>query len=307
MKKVLVATEKPFAKAAVESMKQIITAAGFEFVTLEKYKTKEELLSAVALVDGIIIRSDIIDRDVMDAAKNLKIVIRAGAGYDNIDLNAATEKGIVAMNTPGQNANAVAELIFGMLIYLIRNKYDASVGSELRNKKIGIHAYGYIGRIVALIAKGFGMKVYAHDPFVDRVLVENDGVQYEANVEDLYKKCQYISVHLPANEKTKKLLNYDLLSKMPEGATLVNTARKEIIDEPGLVKMFEMRPDFRYASDITPDNNAEILEKYSQRYYCSSKKMGAQTHEANNNAGLAAANQIVNFFVKGDKSFQVNK
>ena len=307
MKKVLVATEKPFAKAAVESIKKIVTDAGFEFQLLEKYASKDDLIKAVSQANGVIIRSDIIDKDVIDASPNLEIVIRAGAGYDNVDLKAASAKGIVVMNTPGQNANAVAELVFGMLVYLLRHEFDGTTGTELRNKKIGIHGYGFIGKIVALIAKGFGMKVYAYDPFVDHVIFENDGVQYESKLEDLYRKCQYISLHVPVNEQTKKVIGYNLLSLMPDGATLVNTARKEIVDEEGLVKMFETRKDFLYASDIAPDNTAVIAEKFKGRFYFTPKKTGAQTHEANNNAGLAAANQIANFFKKGDKTFQVNK
>jgi D-3-phosphoglycerate dehydrogenase len=307
MKKVLVATEKPFAKAAVESIKQIVEGAGYEFKTFEKYTTPEELIQAVADANALIIRSDIVDSKVIEAAKNLEIVVRAGAGYDNIDLAACTNRGIVAMNTPGQNANAVAELVFGMVIYLIRNQFDGSTGIELRNKKLGIHGYGYIGKIVALIAKGFGMKVYAYDPFVDRVLIENDGIKYESKLEDLYTKCQYISLHVPANEKTKKSINYNLLKLMPEGACLINTARKEIIDEEGMLKLFEERKDIKYASDIQLDCAAVFAEKFKGRYYFTPKKTGAQTHEANNNAGLAAANQIVNFFKCGDKTFQVNK
>jgi D-3-phosphoglycerate dehydrogenase / 2-oxoglutarate reductase len=307
MKKVLVATDKPFAKAAVESIKKIVTDSGFEFLLLEKYPDQKALIDAVEDVNAIIIRSDIIDKAIIDAAKNLEIVVRAGAGYDNIDLAACSSRGIIAMNTPGQNANAVAELVFGMVIYLIRNQFDGSTGVELRNKKLGIHGYGYIGKIVALIAKGFGMKVYAYDPFVDKVMIENDGIKYESNIEELYSKCQYISLHVPVNEKTKKSIGYELLSKMPEGACLINTARKEIIDEAGLIKIFESRKDFRYASDISPDNATEIAEKYKGRFYFTPKKTGAQTSEANNNAGLAAANQIVGYFNNGDKTYQVNK
>lgn len=307
MKKILVATEKPFAKAAVESIKKIIVDAGFEFEIIEKYSSKEELINAVSKTNAVIIRSDIIDKAVIDAAANLEIIIRAGAGYDNVDLNAASAKGIVVMNTPGQNANAVAELVFGMVIFLIRNQFDGSTGTELRSKVLGIHGYGYIGKLVAQIAKGFGMNVYAYDPFVDKGVMEKDGVIFESDVEDLYKKCQYISLHVPATDKTKKSINFELVSKMPEGACLINTARKEIIDEAGLLKLFEQRKDFRYASDIAPDNAAEIAEKFKGRYYFTSKKTGAQTHEANNNAGLAAANQIVAFFEKGDKKYQVNK
>ena len=307
MKKVLVATEKPFAKAAVDSIKKIIVDASFEFASFEKYTSQDELIKAVADAHAIIIRSDIVDKAVIDAAKNLEIVVRAGAGYDNIDLAACTSRGIVAMNTPGQNANAVAELVFGMIVYVIRNQFDGSTGTELRGKTLGIHGYGFIGKLVAQIAKGFGMKVFAFDPFVDKSVMEKDGVGFEATIESLYTKCQYISLHVPANEKTKNSINFDLLSKMPDGACLINTARKEIIDEAGLIKLFEARKDFRYASDIAPANAAEIADKFKGRFYFTSKKTGAQTHEANNNAGLAAANQITAFFKTGDKSCQVNK
>jgi D-3-phosphoglycerate dehydrogenase len=307
MKKILVATEKPFAKAAVESIKKIVTEAGFEFVLLEKYTNKDDLIKAVAQSNAVIIRSDIIDQAVIDASPSLEIVVRAGAGYDNVDLKAASAKKVVVMNTPGQNSNAVAELVFGMLVYLIRHEYDGSTGIELRNKQLGIHGYGFIGKLVAQIAKGFGMKVAAFDPFIDKKVIEKDGVEYIASMEDLYKKCQFITLHIPANDQTKKMIGFQLLSIMPHGATLINTARKEIIDEEGLVKMFEARNDFQYTSDIAPDNLAVITEKFKGRFYFTKKKTGAQTHEANNNAGLAAANQIVNFFKKGDKSCQVNK
>jgi D-3-phosphoglycerate dehydrogenase len=307
MKKVLVATDKPFAKAAVESIKKIVTEGGYDFVTLEKYASQDDLIKAVADVNAIIIRSDIVDKAVVDAAKNLEIVVRAGAGYDNIDLAACSAKNVVAMNTPGQNANAVAELVFGMVVYAIRNQFDGSTGTELRGKSIGIHGYGFIGKLVAQIAKGFGMNVFAFDPFVDKAVMDKDGVVYESTLEGLYSKSQYISLHVPANDKTKKSINFDLLSKMPEGACVINTARKEIIDEAGLVKAFEARKDFRYVSDIAPDNAVEIAEKFKGRFYFTAKKTGAQTSEANNNAGLAAANQIVKFFKTGDKSCQVNK
>jgi D-3-phosphoglycerate dehydrogenase len=257
-------------------------------------------------VYAIIFRSDIIDEQVINAAGKLKIAVRAGAGYDNIDLKAATAKGVVVMNTPGQNSNAVAELAFGMMIYLNRNFYNGSSGIELRGKTLGIHAYGNIGRIVAMIAKGMGMDVYAHDPFVDKVVIENDGVKYIKDVKDLYKTCQYISVNLPANKETKESLNFELLSLMPSGATLVNTARKEIVHEASLVKMFAERKDFRYVTDVAPDCQEQIKADASNRYYATPKKMGAQTEEANVNAGLAAARQIVNFLTKGDKTFQVN-
>lgn len=307
MKKILVATEKPFAKAAVEGIKKIVEGAGFQMALLENYSQKNELLEAAADADAIIIRSDIVDANVIAAAKNLKIVVRAGAGYDNIDLAAATTAGVVAMNTPGQNSNAVAELAIGMMVYAARNNFNGSSGTELKGKKLGLHAYGYVSKSVAAIAKGFGMEVYAFDPFVDKKTMESEGIIYVENVTDLYKTCQYISLHMPANAQTKKSINFDLLSAMPKGATLVNTARKEVIDEDGLVTMFTERPDFKYVSDVEPDCKVLIAEKFSGRFYFTPKKMGAQTSEANNNAGLAAANQIVNFFVNNDITFQVNK
>ena len=307
MKKVLVATEKPFAKAAVDSIKKIITDAGFEFQAFEKYTSQDELIKAVSTANAVIIRSDIIDKAVIDASSNLEIVVRAGAGYDNVDLAAATAKNVVVMNTPGQNANAVAELVFGMIVYQIRNQFDGSTGTELRGKSLGIHGYGYIGKLVASIAKGFGMTIHAFDPFVEKAAIEKDGVKAESSLEDLYSKCQYITLHVPANEKTKKSINFDLLSKMPEGACLINTARKEIIDEAGLVKVFESRKDFRYVTDVAPDNLSALTEQFAGRIYSTIKKTGAQTEEANINAGLAAAQQIVNFLEKGDAKFQVNK
>jgi len=307
MKKILVATEKPFAKAAVEGIKKIIEDAGFEMALLENYSQKAELLHAAADADAIIIRSDIIDNDVFDAAKSLKIVVRAGAGYDNIDLIAATSKGVVAMNTPGQNSNAVAELAVGMMVFAARNNFNGSSGTELKGKNLGLHAYGHVGKAVATIARGFGMEIYAFDPFVDQKTIEAEGIHYVENVNDLYKNCQYVSLHMPATAQTKKSINHELLSLMPKGATLVNTARKEVIDEEGLLQMFAERPDFKYVSDVEPDCKGLIAEKFSGRFYFTPKKMGAQTSEANNNAGLAAARQIVNFFVNNDKSFQVNK
>lgn len=307
MKKILVATEKPFAPAAVNAIRKVVEDAGYTLVLLEKYTAKEDLLKAVADVDALIIRSDIVDREVLDAAKNLKIVVRAGAGYDNIDLTACTEKGIVAMNTPGQNSNAVAELAFAMMLYMARGGFDGGTGTELRGKILGLHAYGNVGRYMAKIAHGFGMEIYAFDPFVNKEAIETDGVNPVEKVEDLYSKCQYVSLHIPANEQTKKSIGYSLLSLMPKGAVLVNTARKEVIDEEGLLKMFAERADFKYLSDIEPGCKAEIEAQYPKRYFFTPKKMGAQTSEANNNAGIAAARQIVDFFEKGDIRFKVNK
>ena len=306
MHTILVATDKPFAGVAVDGIKEIVKKAGFELKLLEKYTSKEQLLDAIKNVDAVIVRSDILDEQVIQAAGKLKIAVRAGAGYDNIDLKAATAKGIVVMNTPGQNANAVAELIFGAMIYLNRNFYNGSSGTELRGKILGIQAYGHIGRIVGMIAKGFGMDVCAHDPYVDKIIIENDGIRYVSNVRDLYSKCQYVSVNLPANKETKESINFDLLKLMPEGATLVNMARKELVHEPSLLKMFAGRKDFRYVTDVAPDCQEQIKVEYPTRYYATPKKMGAQTEEANINAGLAAARQIVNFLTKGDKTFQVN-
>jgi len=307
MTKVLIATDKPFAAVAVKGIREIIEAAGFELALLEKYTEKAQLLDAVKDVDAIIIRSDIIDAEVLDAAKNLKIVVRAGAGYDNVDLDAATAHNVCVMNTPGQNANAVAELVFGMLLYSIRNRYNGTSGTELLTKKLGILAYGNVGRNVARIAKGFGMKVYAYDAFCPAAIIENDGVKALGSAEELFEKCQIISLHIPATAETKNSINFELMNKMPKGAIVVNTARKEVIDEAGLVKMFEERPDFVYLSDIKPSNDVELTEKYADRYFGTPKKMGAQTSEANVNAGLAAANQIVDFVVNGNCKYKVNK
>lgn len=307
MKKILIATEKPFAPIAVEGIKNVFAEAGYEVVMLENYTDTADLLKAVADVDGLIIRSDKVTAQVVNAAQNLKIVVRAGAGYDNIDLGACTQKEVVAMNTPGQNSNAVAELAFAMMLYNARKSFNGSSGTELRDKKIGIHAYGNVGKYVAIIARGFGMHVYAHDPFVKREDIEKDNVVAVESVEELYRTCQYISLHIPANDKTKKSINYDLLKIMPKGSTLVNTARKEVIDEDGLLKIMTERVDFNYLSDLAPDCKDEMLEKFADRAVFTAKKMGAQTSEANINAGLAAAKQIVNFLEKGDKTFQVNK
>jgi D-3-phosphoglycerate dehydrogenase len=306
MTKVLVATEKPFAPAAVSQIKDIIDHAGFEFALLEKYETKEELLDAVKDATAIIIRSDKATKEVLDAAKDLKIIVRAGAGYDNIDLEAATSNGVVAMNTPGQNSNAVAELALGMMVFQARNQYNGTAGTELKGKSLGIHAYGNVGRYVANIAKGFGMEVKAFDPFVEKSAIEKDGVTAVDSVEELYSTCQYISLHIPANDKTKKSINFELLNKMPIGATLVNTARKEVIHEEELLKLMEAREDFTYISDIAPDCKADFEAKYPGRFFFTPKKMGAQTAEANINAGVAAANQIVGFINKGDITFKVN-
>ena len=304
--KILVATEKPFASEAVNGIRGVLKDAGMECVLLEKYTEKSQLLEAVKDANAIIIRSDIIDAEVLDAAKELKIVVRAGAGYDNVDLQAATSHGVVVMNTPGQNSNAVAELALGLMVYAARNFYDGTSGTELKDKKLGIHAYGNVGRNVARIAKGFGMDIYAYDAFCPKEVIEKDGVKALDSVEELYETCQYVSLHIPATPETKKSINYALLAKMPKKGVLVNTARKEVIDEAELVKLMDERADFKYLTDITPGNDAEMKEKFPKRYFSTPKKMGAQTAEANNNAGIAAANQIVDFLVNGNEKFKVN-
>ena len=305
MTKVLIATDKPFAPVAVNGIREIVEAQGYELVLLEKYTSQDELIAAVADVDAMIIRSDKATKEVIEAAKNLKVIVRAGAGYDNIDLAACTAHNVVAMNTPGQNSNAVAELAFGMMVYMARNFYNGKSGSELKGKKIGIHAYGNVGQNVGRIARGFGMEVYAFDPFMTDEQIKNAGATHLHSAEEMYKMCQYISLHIPATEQTKKSINYDLLKNMPKGAVLVNTARKEVIDEEGLAKLMEERADFHYITDIAPD--CDCFSKFEGRFFATPKKMGAQTEEANVNAGLAAAHQIVNFIEKGDEKFRVNK
>ncbi len=305
-KKVLVATEKPFSPAAVEQLLEVFKKVDYEVELLESYTDKADLLTAVADVDAMIIRSDKVTAEVLDAAKNLKLVVRAGAGYDNIDCAKATEKDVVAMNTPGQNSNAVAELVFGMLVMNARNGYNGKPGTELRGKRIGIHAYGNVGLYVAAVAHGFGMDVYAFDPFVSDEAIKKDGVTPVSSVEELYETCQYVSLHIPENPTTKNSINFELLSKMPKGGTLINTARLGVIDEEGLMKLFAERDDFAYLSDISPTCKDDIVAKYEDRCFFTPKKMGAQTAEANINAGVAAANQIVRFFNEGDVTFKVN-
>lgn len=304
--KVLIATDKPFAAEAVTGIREVVEKAEFELVLLEKYTEKKQLLDAVADVDAAIIRSDIFDKEVLDAAKNLKIVVRAGAGYDNIDLEAATANNICVMNTPGQNANAVAELVFGLAVYAIRNFFKGTSGTELLGKKLGIHAYGNVGRNVARIAKGFGMEVYAFDPFLSKEAIEKEGVKAVGSAEELYTTCQYVSLHMPATDETANSINYELISKMPKNALLLNTARKEVVDEASIVKVMEERKDFKYVTDVLPGNHAEMTEKFAGRYFSTPKKSGAQTEEANINAGIAAANQIVDFIKNGNERFRVN-
>jgi D-3-phosphoglycerate dehydrogenase / 2-oxoglutarate reductase len=307
MTKVLVATDKPFAPVAVKGIRKVVEDAGFDLALLESYTSQDDFIKAVADADAVIIRSDKADKTVIEAGTRLKIIVRAGAGYDNIDLQAATEKGVVAMNTPGQNSNAVAELALGMMVYYARGFFNGKSGSELSGKKLGIHAYGFVGKNVARIAKGFGMDVYAFDPFVSRQDIEKDGVKWIGTVEELYSTCHFISLHIPANSQTKLSVNYALLSRMPIPACLVNTARAEVIHEADLLKMFQDRKDFAYLTDVEPTNKADIEAGFKAKFFCTPKKMGAQTEEANINAGIAAARQIVNFLRNGDKTFQVNK
>lgn len=305
--KVLVATEKPFAKKAVDGIRKIVENAGYELALLEKYSDKADLLAAVKDVDALIIRSDKITADVVAAADKLKIVVRAGAGYDNVDLAACTAKGIVVMNTPGQNSNAVAELVLGMMVFMARNHFTPGTGTEIKGKRLGVHAYGNVGRIVAKNGKALGMEVMVFDPYVPAEVFAADGVKAVSSIEELYANSDYLSLHIPATAETKKSIGYKLLMSMPKGATLVNTARKEVIDEEGLAKAFTERDDLKYITDIAADTQAELNEKFGKRVFSTAKKMGAETSEANVNAGLAAASQIVDFFVNGNTKFQVNK
>ena len=305
--KILVATEKPFAPVAITQIREVVKAAGYDLELLENYKDVSELLRVVADADALIVRSDLVTAQVLDAAKKLRIVVRAGAGYDNLDLPACTDHKIVAMNTPGQNSNAVAELAFEMMLYQVRGGFAGKSGSELRGKTIGLHAFGNVGKYMAEIAKGFGMEIYAFDPYVSEDDMKKAGAKATKSAEELYSKCQYVSLHMPANDKTKKSIGYALLKQMPSDAVLVNTARKEVIDEEGLLKIFGERPDFKYLSDVEPDSKAVFEEKYKGRVLFTAKKMGAQTEEANINAGVAAARQIVDYFRTGNEKFRVNK
>ena len=306
--KILIATEKPFAEKALNGIKEILTAADYEVALLERYTEKEELIAAVHDVDGLIVRSDKVTAEVIDAAPQLKIVVRAGAGFDNVDLAAASARGIVVMNTPGQNSNAVAELALAMMIYMSRNRFTAGTGFELQGKTVGIHAYGNVGRLVARKAKALGMNVIAYDPFVtDSALFENDGVEPVGSVEELYAASDFLSLHIPATAQTKKSIGYDLVMSMPKGATLVNTARKEVIDEVGLEAAMTERTDIKYVTDIAPDDASTMAALFGNRFFATPKKMGAETAEANINAGLAAARQVVDYLKNGVTKFQVNK
>ena len=305
--KVLVATEKPFSQVAVDGIKEVITNAGGQVALLEKYTEKAQLLDAVADADALIVRSDKVDREVLDAAKNLKIVVRAGAGYDNIDLDSATAHHVVAMNTPGQNANSVAELVFGLLVFAVRNFYNGTSGTELKGKKLGILAFGNVGRNVARIAKGFDMEVYAYDAFCPKEAIEAAGVKAVGSQDELFEVCDIVSLHIPATAETRQSINYDLVKKLKKGGILVNTARKEVIDEEGLITLLKERTDLKYVTDIKPDADQVFAAEFPNRYFTTPKKMGAQTAEANVNAGIAAARQIVAYIQDGVTKFQVNK
>jgi D-3-phosphoglycerate dehydrogenase len=304
---ILLATEKPFTKETVEDIKKLVEKSGNTFKLLEKYKTKQELMDSIKDANAIIVRSDKITKEIMDSSNNLKVIARAGAGFDNIDLGYASKKGIVVMNTPGQNANAVAELVFGLLVYAKRNFYDGSSGTELKGKKLGLLAFGNVGRNVARIAKGFGMEIYSYDAFVPKEVLEKEGIHAVDKQEDLFTDCDIVSLHIPATKETINSINYDLCSKMKKNAILINTSRKEVINEKELIKLMEERKDIKYITDLKPDNHEEFLNKFKGRYFATPKKMGAQTQEANINAGKAAANQIIDFFKTGKTKFQVNK
>lgn len=304
--KVLVATEKPFATAAVEGIKEVITENGHQTVLLEKYTDVQQLLDAVADADAMIVRSDKVTPAVIDAAKNLKIVVRAGAGYDSIDTAYAKEKNVIVENTPGQNANAVAELVFGLLVYAVRGFYNGKSGSELMGKKLGILAFGNVGRNVARIAKGFGMQIYAYDAFCPKETIEKEGVVAVDSQDELFKTCDIVSLHIPATAETKQSINARTVGQMKKGAILINTARKEVINEPELLQLMSERTDIKYITDIMPDAH-DSFSAFEGRYFSTPKKMGAQTAEANTNAGIAAAKQICAYFATGDTKFQVNK
>lgn len=305
--KILLATQKPFAAAAVAGIRNIVEEAGYELAILEKYESAEELKAAAADADAMIVRSDKVTKEVVEAAKSLKIVVRAGAGFDNLDLEACSAHGVVAMNTPGQNSNAVAELAIAMMIFMSRNQFTPATGSEIQGKTLGIQAFGNVGRLVGAKAAALGMNVKAIDPFLTAEQIKAGGAEPAGSLEELYSGCNFVSIHIPATPQTIGSIGYDLVTKMPKGATLVNTARKEVIDEAGLLKALEERTDLKYITDVAPDNLEEMKEKYGLRVFATPKKMGAQTAEANINAGLAAARQIVAFFKEGCTKFQLNK
>lgn len=305
--KVLIATEKPFAAVAVDGMRKVIEDAGCELLLLEKYTDRKELLEAVAGVDALIIRSDKVDAEVLAAAPNLKVVVRAGAGYDNVDLAAATERGVCVQNTPGQNSNAVAELVFGLAVMMCRNVYNGTSGSELKDKTLGIQAFGQVGRNVARIAGGFGMNISAVDPYCPDEVIAAAGVTPVHSVDELYRNNKVVSIHIPATPETRNSIGYELVASMPKGGLLINTARKEVIDEDGLIRALDERPDLKYAADVAPERAAEMKERFGDRVFFTPKKMGAQTSEANINAGIAAARQVIAYLTTGEQRFRVNK
>lgn len=304
---ILVATQKPFARAAVDGIREIVEAQGYELSLLEKYAGVEELVGAVGNADALIVRSDKVTEEVLAAAPKLKIVVRAGAGYDNLDLAACSAHGVVAMNTPGQNSNAVAELVIALIIYMSRNQFTPGTGSEISGKRIGLQAYGNVGKLVAAKAKALGMKVMAFDPFVSAENIEKDGVEAASSLEHLYSSCDFVSLHIPATPQTVGSVNAKLVGLMPKGGCLVNTARKEVIDESSLLELLKERSDLKYVADVAPDAAAAFAESLGKRYFATPKKMGAETAEANVNAGLAAARQIVDFFTTGNEKFRLNK
>ena len=305
--KILIATDKPFAKIAVDGIRNEIEGVGFELALLEKYTEKQQLLDAIADADAVIVRSDIVDEEVINAGKKLKIVVRAGAGYDNVDLEAATRAGVCVMNTPGQNSNAVAELVFGLLVYAVRNFYNGTSGTELMGKKLGIHAYGNVGRNVARIAKGFGMEVLAYDAYCRAEDIKAEGVNPTCSVKTLYQGSDIVSVHIPLTAETRQIINKELLELLPKNAVMVNTARKEVINEADLLQHMINNPKFKYVTDVASDIETEMKEKVGEQYFSTAKKMGAQTAEANVNAGIAAAQQIVDFLKNGNEKYRVNK
>lgn len=305
--KVLIATQKPFAKAAVDGIRKIVEGNGHTLALLEKYAEQSDLVAAVADADALIVRSDKVTAEVVEAAKNLKIVVRAGAGFDNLDLAACTAHNVVAMNTPGQNSNAVAELALGLMVYMNRNQFTPGTGAELKGKTIGIQAYGNVGRLVGKLAMGFGMNVVAFDPYLPAEAIESTGAKVAASLEDLYEKSDFVSLHIPATPETKGSIGRNLVGRMPKGACLINTARKEVINEEELIEVLTEREDLRYVADVAPERAAEFAEKFGKRFFATPKKMGAETAEANINAGLAAANQICDFFATGNTRFQLNK
>lgn len=305
--KVLIATDKPFAKVAVDGIRNEIEGVGFELALLEKYTEKQQLLDAIADADAVIVRSDIVDEEVINAGKKLKIVVRAGAGYDNVDLEAATRAGVCVMNTPGQNSNAVAELVFGLLVYAVRNFYNGTSGTELMGKKLGIHAYGNVGRNVARIAKGFGMEILAYDAYCRAEDIKAEGVNPTCSVKTLYQGSDIVSVHIPLTAETRQIINKELLELLPKNAVMVNTARKEVINEADLLQHMINNPKFKYVTDVASDIETEMKEKVGEQYFSTAKKMGAQTAEANVNAGIAAAQQIVDFLKNGNEKYRVNK